>query len=95
MTDQHIRTRLAELPTARVAGKPYGTVAILRSTIDAADDADALKGWIEAHEGRLIEREPMRKRGLAPGAAGPRFSTVADPYYVIRAAALDGSLSAT
>jgi hypothetical protein len=89
MIDEDIRSRIAELPTTRVAGKPYGTVAILRSTIDAAHDADDLRRWIEEHDGRLIEREPMRKRGLAPGAAGPRFRRVADPYYVIRAAALD------
>jgi hypothetical protein len=82
MSDDPIRDQLAALPLHHTT-KPYGTLAILQSTIEATGNADALVAWIEANGGHRLDRVPVRRRGVGVGPSGPPTTSV-EPFYVIK-----------
>lgn len=89
MKDKAIRDLVATLETVRVGAKPYGTVAIAKATIDETEDPAAVAAWIEANDGKLLDKEPIRPKGIAPGRTGARFKSV-PPYYLLRKSLLEG-----
>ena len=88
MTDDKIRTLLADIEAAPFIWAPKGHVVIMQAAVEeAGGDPDEVLAWVEAHGGQLDRTLPVvaTRRGVTsiPKPVGKR-------YYVVPEDALTG-----
>ena len=87
MTEDEIRALLASVPPSPFIDRTPGTVAVLRSRVEAAGgDPDAVARWVEAQGGRVDRTLPYRQQGHGP-RYGQKLSP-AEEFYVVPTEAL-------
>jgi len=87
VNDDPIRTLLTSVEPSGFIDRTPGTVALLRSRVEAAGgDPDAVALWVEAHGGHLDRTPRYLRRGLGPR---PRQSeSSGQEFYVVPTEAL-------
>ncbi len=87
VTDKKIRALLASVEPSPFIDRTHGTVALLRSRVEAAGaDVDAVVQWVEAKGGHVDRTQAYRV-----GGRGHRFGeklTQAEDFYVVPTEAL-------
>jgi len=81
MTDDSIRTLLANLTPAPFIWSPKGTVVLMDDHVqEAGGDSDAVGAWVEAHGGDIDRTLPVvaTRRGVTavPKPVGKRYYVV-------------------
>ena len=87
MTDDAIRSLLTSVDPSPFVDRTPGTVALLRSRVEAAGgEHDAVRRWVEERGGRVDRTISYRKKG-----EGPRWSQKVhegEEFYVVPTEAL-------
>ncbi len=87
MKDDPIQALLASVEPSGFIDRTPGTIALLRSRVEAAGgDADAVANWVEAHGGHVDRTWPYRRKGFQDR---PRqYESSGEEFYVVPTKAL-------
>ena len=89
MNGDPVRALLAAVQPSGFIDRTPGTVAFLRSRVEAAGgDPDAVAQWVKACGGHVDRTPPYRRRGLGP-RCGQRESSGEEFYVVPREALVE------